>query len=79
MYLIFQINNVYLLNNMTNDMKNQPKTKTYLSNSTPEFRIFKEGMTTNGAVIVLSRNDEPFDKDAKMEFYKMLGYSILPL
>ena len=70
---------VYLLNNMTNDMKNQPKTKTYLSNSTPEFRIFKEGMTTNGAVIVLSRNDEPFDKDAKMEFYKMLGYSILPL
>ena len=70
---------VYLLNNMTNDMKNQPKTKTYLSNSTPEFRIFKEGMTTNGAVIVLSRNDEPFDKNAKMEFYKMLGYSILPL
>ena len=70
---------VYLLNNMTNDMKNQPKTKTYLSNSTPEFRIFKEGMTTNGAVIILSRNDEPFDKDAKMEFYKMLGYSILPL
>ena len=70
---------VYLLNNMTNNMKNQPKTKTYLSNSTPEFRIFKEGMTTNGAVIVLSRNDEPFDKDAKMEFYKMLGYSILPL
>ena len=70
---------VYLLNNMTNDMKNQPKTKTYLSNSTPEFRIFKEGMTTNGAVIVLSRNDEPFDKDAKMKFYKMLGYSILPL
>ena len=70
---------VYLLNNMTNDMKNQPKTKTYLSNSTPEFRIFKEGMTTNGSVIILSRNDEPFDKDAKMEFYKMLGYSILPL
>jgi hypothetical protein len=70
---------VYLLNNMTNDMKNQPKTKTYLSNSTPEFRIFKEGMTTNGAVIVLSINDQPFDKDAKMEFYKMLGYSILPL
>ena len=70
---------VYLLNNMTNNMKNQPKTKTYLSNSTPEFRIFKEGMTTNGAVIVLSRNDEPFDKNAKMEFYKMLGYSILPL
>ena len=68
-----------MLNNMTNDMKNQPNTKTYLSNSTPEFRIFKEGMTTNGAVIVLSRNDEPFDKDAKMEFYKMLGYSILPL
>ena len=77
--MVFQIKNVYLLNNMTNDMKNQPKTKTYLSNSTPEFRIFKEGMTTNGAVIVLSRNDEPFDKDAKMEFYKMLGYSILPL
>ena len=70
---------VYLLNNMTNDMKNQPKTKTYLSNNTPEFRIFKEGMTTNGSVIILSRNDEPFDKDAKMEFYKMLGYSILPL
>ena len=70
---------VYLLNNMTNDMKNQTKTKTYLSNSTPEFRIFKDGMTTNGSVIVLSRNDEPFDKVAKMEFYKMLGYSILPL
>jgi hypothetical protein len=28
---------------------------------------------------VLSINDQPFDKDAKMEFYKMLGYSILPL
>ena len=70
---------VYLLNNMTNDMKNQTKTKTYLSNNKPEFRIFKDGMTTNGSVIVLSRNDEPFDKDAKMEFYKMLGYSILPL
>ena len=70
---------VYLLNNMTNDMKNQPNTKPNLSNNTPEFRIFKEGMTTNGSVIILSRNDEPFDKDAKMEFYKMLGYSILPL
>ena len=68
---------VYLLNNMTNNMKNQPKT--YLSNSKPEFRIFKKGMTTNGAIVVLSINDQPFDKDAKMEFYKMLGYSILPL
>jgi hypothetical protein len=62
-----------------NDMKNQSNTKTYLSNNNPEFRIFKKGMTNNGPVIVLSRNDEPFDKVAKMEFYKMLGYSILPL
>ena len=60
-------------------MKKQLTTKTYLSNSTPEFRIFKKGMTTNGALIVLSINNQPFDKDAKMEFYKMLGYSILPL
>jgi hypothetical protein len=60
-------------------MKKQSTTKTYLNNSTPEFRIFKQGMTTNGAIVVLSINDQPFDKDAKMEFYKMLGYSILPL
>jgi hypothetical protein len=60
-------------------MKKQSTTKTYLSNSKPEFRIFKEGMTTNGAIVVLSINDQPFDKLAKMEFYKMLGYSILPL
>ena len=60
-------------------MKKQSTTKTYLNNSTPEFRIFKQNMTTNGAIVVLSINDQPFDKDAKMEFYKMLGYSILPL
>ena len=60
-------------------MKKKSTTKTYLNNSTPEFRIFKQGMTTNGAIVVLSINDQPFDKDAKMEFYKMLGYSILPL
>ena len=63
----------------TQTMKKQSTIKTYLTNNKPEFRIFKDGMTTNGSVIVLSRNDEPFDKVAKMEFYKMLGYSILPL
>lgn len=55
------------------------KNKAPLANNKPEFRIYKEGMTTNGAITVLSRNDEPFDKVAKMEFYKMLGYNILPL
>mgnify|MGYP003337192443 FL=1 len=61
-------------------MKNTNKTKQVpLANNKPEFRIFKDGMTTNGPVVVLSRNDEPFDKVAKMEFYKMLGYTILPL
>lgn len=63
------------LMNMTNGNKKQAP----LANNKPEFRIYKEGMTTNGAVTVLSRNDEAFDKVAKMEFYKMLGYTILPL
>jgi len=55
------------------------KQKTYLSNTKPEFKIFKEGMTTNGAVTILSQNDEPFDKEKKIAFYQYLGYTILPL
>ena len=58
-------------------MKNEQKT--YLSNNKPEFKIFKEGMTTNGPVTILSRNDEPFDINKKMAFYRELGYKILPL
>jgi len=58
-------------------MKN--KQVTYLQNTKPEFKIFKEGMTTNGPVTILSRIDEPFNKESKMAFYLSLGYTVLPL
>ena len=64
---------------MTTTMKKTTTTKANLSNNKAEFRIYKEGRTMDGPVVILSRNDEPFDKVAKMEFYKMLGYTILPL
>ena len=60
-------------------MKKTIKPQANLLNNKPEFRIYKEGRTIDGPVVILSRNDEPFDKVSKMEFYKMLGYTILPL
>jgi hypothetical protein len=41
-----------------------------------EFQIFKEGTTTNGKVTIVSKEGEPFNKDAKIKFYLSLGYNV---
>ena len=44
----------------------------------PEFRIFKEGMT-KGLVTIMSKKGEPFDVIAKIKFYISLGYFVFDL
>ena len=41
----------------------------------PEFKIYKKG-TTKGMVVICSKEGEPFDKEAKIKKYLMLGYSV---
>jgi len=57
----------------------QNEQKTYLKDTSPEFRIYKADKTPNGPVTILSKKGEPFNKAAKIEFYKYLGYTVLPL
>ena len=42
----------------------------------PQFQIFKEGQTTNGPVTITAPVGGMFDKPAKMEFYRSLGYTV---
>ncbi len=41
-----------------------------------EFQIYKEGVTTNGKVTILSKDSEPFDKEQKIKKYLYLGYKV---
>ena len=41
-----------------------------------EFKIYKEGTTTNGKVTVLSKGGEAFNREAKIEKYLNLGYKV---
>jgi len=41
-----------------------------------EFKIYKEGTTTDGKVVILSKNGEAFNRGAKISKYLFLGYSI---
>lgn len=50
-----------------------------VKNSTPRFRIYKEGHTTAGPVTIVSVPWIPFDEDAKRKFYKALGYEVTPI
>lgn len=45
----------------------------------PEFKIYKEGKTQDGPIEILSKEDEPFDREAKIQKYLMLGYSVYEL
>lgn len=40
-----------------------------------EFKIFKEGVT-EGFITIFSKIGEPFNKEAKIEKYKYLGYTV---
>jgi hypothetical protein len=43
---------------------------------TPEFQIVKPG-TTDGAITIMSKAGEPFDRDAKIEKYLSLSYTVI--
>ena len=45
----------------------------------PQFNIFKEGVTTKGPITIVSEKDRPYNKEAKMAFYKELGYTVTPI
>jgi hypothetical protein len=42
---------------------------------TKQFKIYNEG-TTNGKVTILSKQGEPFNKEAKIQMYLSLGYKV---
>ncbi len=50
-----------------------------MKNLKREFKVFKEGVTTKGKIVILSMNGEPFDREKKIQFYKDLGYSVYDL
>lgn len=45
----------------------------------PVFKVFKQGVTTDGPVTILRKADEAYDVDAKRKFYLSLGYTITEL
>ena len=51
----------------------------YLYIMKAEFKIFKQGVTTNGPVTILSKDGEPFNRDFKIAKYIYLGYTIIYL
>ncbi len=44
-----------------------------------QFTVFKKDVTTKGPVTILSKYGEPYDRKAKMEFHKSLGYKVVAL
>ena len=47
-----------------------------MKKSIPQFTIFKEGTTTKGPVTIVSPVGQAYDRVAKMEFYRSLGYIV---
>lgn len=47
-------------------------------NTTPEFYIFKPGITTE-KILIISIDGESFDRQKKIEKYKFLGYIVYNL
>ena len=43
------------------------------------FKIFKDGMTTDGPVTIVMSLDKPFDIEKKKQFYIELGYQVINL
>ena len=43
-----------------------------------EFQIWQEGVTYR-LITILSKNGEPFDRDAKISLYKWMGYTVYDL
>ena len=44
-----------------------------------EFKIYKEGVTTEGKVTILSKVGESFNKEEKIQKYLFLGYTVYDL
>lgn len=45
----------------------------------PEFKIYKSGVTEGGKVTIMSKNGEPFDREAKIRKFIALGYFVFDL
>ncbi len=48
-------------------------------NFTPVFTVFKQGVTTDGPIIIMRKAGEPFNLAAKVEKYTLLGYTVTML
>lgn len=44
-----------------------------------EFQIYKEGMTPNGRITILSKEGENFNKHSKIMKYLYLGYRVFDM
>jgi hypothetical protein len=56
----------------------QNNNKMNTTKSTPEFIIYKEGVTTD-KVTILSKDGEPFDRELKIAKYLQLGYLVFDM